>query len=46
MLWDFLEERESRYMVQLGLDLEDFDPYGSDSDDFYSEETDAVFFFH
>lgn len=34
LLWDFLEERESRYVVQLGLDLDDLDLFTSDSDDY------------
>ncbi|XP_045030935.1 probable E3 ubiquitin-protein ligase makorin-1 [Daphnia magna] len=44
LLWDFLEERESRYVLQLGLDLEDLDLYTSDSDDYYSDEADSLFF--
>lgn len=45
LLWDFLEERESRYILQLGLDLDDLDIYTSDSEDYYSDEAESIFLF-
>ena len=45
LLWDFLEERESRYVVQLGLDLDELDLFSSD-DDYLSDDGDSLFFLH
>jgi hypothetical protein len=45
-LWDFLEERESRYVLQLGLDLDDLDLFTSDSEDYFSDDADSLFFLH
>lgn len=47
LLWDFLEERDSRsYVLQLGLDLDDIDLFNSDSEDYFSDEADSLFFLH
>jgi hypothetical protein len=41
-----LEERESRYVLQLGLDLDDLDLFTSDSEDYFSDDADSLFFLH
>nr|CAH0112854.1 unnamed protein product [Daphnia galeata] len=46
LLWDFLEERETRYVLQLGLDLDELDLFTSDSEDYFSDDADSLFFLH
>lgn len=46
LLWDFLDERENRFFDELGFEFDEWELFGSDSDEYFSDEPDALFFFH
>jgi len=46
LLWDFLEERESRIYLQLGLDFDELDAYFTDSNGDDSDDDSSIFFIH